>query len=260
MRTPALVCLACVVALPAAERQFTYTHTSAVLAPGQKEVEIWTTEQGGREGRSFRRVDTRFELEIGVAPETQVAVYMNHRRTSVNGVSTSAFEGLSLEYKRRLSDPGADGLGSALYLEGTVNASETELEAKAIVDWQRGAWTAAANATVEFEWTEEPNANATGARTVEEQEVKLSLAAGRALGDGWSLGFEIENRNPIVNGTWESSTLWAGPAVHLSNPHLWGTLTVMPQITNLGGKAPEQQRELNDHSRIEARLILGMHF
>lgn len=260
MRNTALICLICASALPAAERQFTYTHSSAVLAPGQKEVEILTTMQGGREGSSYRRMDTRFELEVGVAPDLQAAVYLNHRRTSLNGVATSAFEGISLELKRRLSDPVADAFGSALYVEGTANASEVELEFKGIADWRSGPWTAAANATVEFEWAEKPIAAGNGANTIEEQKVKLTLATTYQFADGWSLGLEVENRNPIEQDRWQSSTLWAGPVVHMSNPHLWATLTILPQIANLGGVAKEGDRELSDNSRIETRLILGFNF
>lgn len=244
-----------------AERTFTYVHDAAVLAPGQREVELWTTWQGGREGSEYRRLDSRLEIEIGVAPETQVAVYLNHRRTSEDGVAESEFEGVSLEVKRRLSDAVADGLGSALYLEGTANGSELELEIKGIADWRVGSWTAAVNLTAEVESAEEAATATTGPGTETEYEIKLSAALGTSLSETWSLGVEIESRNPLEeNGEWESSTLWLGPAVHLSSPHLWGTLTVLPQIANLGGEAETGTRELQDHSRFEVRLLLGTNF
>ena len=247
----------------AAERSFTYTHDSAVLAPGQHELELWTTWQGGRDGQDFRRLDSRLEIEIGVAPETQVALYLNHRRTSEDGVSESEFEGVSLEVKRRFSDPIADGTGSALYVEGSANGSEAELELKGIADWRSGAWLTALNLTGEVESAEEAAepADDIGNGTTTEYEVKLSLGVSRQLDSAWSAGLEIESRNPLSEtGDWESSTLWAGPAVHLASPSLWGTLTVMPQLTNLGGEADSGTRELSDHSRIEVRLILGTSF
>jgi hypothetical protein len=262
-RAPLLASLCLPALIAAAERPFTYVHESAVLAPGQHELEWWTTWQSGRAGENFRRVDSRLEVEIGVAPETQVAVYLNHRRTSVDGESESEFEGVSLEVKRRLSDPIADGLGSAVYVEGTVNGSEAELELKGILDARLGGWTVAANLTGEVESAEQAGdpATSSGPGTETEYEVKLSLAAGRAVGDGWSLGIEAESRNPLAeNGAWESSTLWIGPVVHAASPHLWGTLTVMPQLANLGGEAATGTRELEDHSRIEVRLLLGTNF
>lgn len=252
--------LTAAISLSGAERNFSYVQESAVLAPGQKELELWTTLQGGRADQDFQRLDSRLELEVGVAPDTQIAMYLNHRRTSENGVAESEFEGVSLELKRRLSDPVADAMGSAIYVEGTVNGSETELELKGITDWRAGSWIIAANAIVEFEWAQTPNAAGDGATTEDEQQLGLTLAAARSLGEGWSAGFEIDNRNPIEEGEWESSTLWAGPVVHVANPHLWATLTVMPQLTNLGGEAETGTRELGDHSRIEARLLLGTHF
>jgi len=261
-RIPFLVaCAALPAYLCAAERPFTYVHESAVLAPGQREAELWTTWQGGPSDREYRRVDARLELELGVAPDTQVALYLNHRRTSVDGVSESEFEGVSVELKRRFSDPVADGLGSAIYIEGTVNGSETELELKGIADWRMDAWSVALNTTGEIEAAEQPGDATTGPGTETSYEVKLSAAIGRTLSATWSVGLEIENRNPLdETGTWESSTLWMGPAVHFANPHLWSTLTVLPQIANLGGEADSGTRELQGHSRVEARLLFGMNF
>lgn len=247
-------------ALVAAERDFSYTHQSDVLAPGQHELELWTTWQGGREDQQFRRVDSRLEIEIGIAPQTQAAIYLNHRRTSSNGVSESEFEGVSFELKRRLTDPASGGPGFALYSELTVNGGETEIEAKAIGDYHTGAWTFAANLTAEAEWEDEPNANGDGATTHEEFGLLGTVGITRQLADGWSLGLEAENRNPISEGTWESSTIWAGPVLHVSNPSLWATLTVLPQIANLGGRAEHGERELSDNSRLEIRLLLGTSF
>lgn len=247
-------------ALIASERAFTYIQQSDVLAPGQHEIELSTTWEGGRSDQVFRRVDSRLEIEIGWMPETQAAIYLNHRRTSTNGVAESEFEGVSFEVKRRLTDPAEGGPGLALYSELTINGGETEIEAKAIADQHVGEWTLAANLTGELGWEDVATSSGSGATTHEELELTASLGFTRRIGSGWSIGLEAENRNPIVEGTWESSTLWAGPVVHLSNPNLWATLTAMPQLANLGGEADRPQRELTDHSRLEIRLILGLSF
>lgn len=244
----------------AAEREFGYVQQSDVLAPGQHELEFWATWQGGRNQQQFARVDSRLEIEIGVADQTQAAIYLNHRRTSTNGVSESEFEGMSFELKRRLTDPAAGGPGLAIYSELTLNGGETELELKTIADARLDAWTIAANLTGEIEWEDEPSADGTSATVHEEWQILASLGITRALPGGWSLGIEVENRNPLAEGTWESSTLWAGPVVHVANEHLWATLTVFPQITNLGGEARYGERDLGDHSRVEARLLMGTSF
>jgi len=247
-------------ALSASEREFSYVQPSAVLAPGQHEVELWTTWQGGREGANFQRVDSRIELEVGLVPDTQAAFYLNLRRTSIDGVTESEFEGASFELKHRLTDPAAGGPGVAVYGELTLNGGETELEGKAIVDGRSGNWSAAANASLELEWEQAPDESGTGSTT--EMEVGATLSAGlsRQLGRNWHLGIEVENRNPIAEGTWESSTLWAGPVVHLAGQHAWGTLTVLPQLTNLGGEAETGTRDLTDSSRVEVRLLIGIPF
>ena len=48
------------------DRHFTYTYETAVLPPGARELEVWTTWRAGRE-RYYSRFDHRLELEVGVA-------------------------------------------------------------------------------------------------------------------------------------------------------------------------------------------------
>ncbi len=58
------------------ERHFAYTYESATLPAGSRELEIWTTNRVGREGR-FNRFDNRFEYEVGLADRLLTAFYLN---------------------------------------------------------------------------------------------------------------------------------------------------------------------------------------
>ena len=60
----------------ASERHFTYTYESAVLHPGGREFEPWSTFRLGKDGH-FARLDTRLEAELGVTDRLQTSLYLN---------------------------------------------------------------------------------------------------------------------------------------------------------------------------------------
>src|SRR5512138_3244911 len=118
------------------ERHFSYTYESAVLAPGEKEIEVWTTYRNGRDTR-YTRFDERLEFEIGVLPGLQTSLYVNLTAVAqgVNGSLAKSTEvSVSNEWKWRLLDGNVDGIGLALYGEITGGVDELELEGKLIVD------------------------------------------------------------------------------------------------------------------------------
>src|SRR3954451_19137821 len=57
-------------------RSFVYTQESRVLAPGESELEPWTTFRVGR-SRFYSALDGRLELEHGLLPGLQLALYWN---------------------------------------------------------------------------------------------------------------------------------------------------------------------------------------
>src|SRR6478609_3992745 len=66
------------VSLPAfaSDRSFVYTQESRVLAPGEGELEPWTTFRVGR-SRYYSAIDGRLELEHGILPGLQASLYYN---------------------------------------------------------------------------------------------------------------------------------------------------------------------------------------
>jgi hypothetical protein len=254
----ALLVTAITVPAAASERHFTYTYESQVLNPGDLEIEPWTTLRAGREDY-YQRYDLRLEFEFGVVPNLQTALYWNFAAIAedveVPGaeddrVQEFEFEGVSNEWKYKLSDSVADPIGSALYLEGTAAPAEAEIEAKVILDKRFGPMLLAFNAVGEYEWEFEPG----------ETERELVLAP--VLGFGYFVtpefmaGVELRSKTEFSEGgsDYEHTVLSAGPVAAYVAESWWGALTILPQLTSFEGG-----RELEEHEALEVRLLLGFH-
>lgn len=268
-RVPVL--LACLVtplvcAAPAAAtiRSFVYTQESRVLSPGESELEPWTTFRAGR-SRYYSAIDGRLELEHGVVDRLQLALYWNYRTQTQDVVidsltgeiqrqSESEFASASAELKYQLSDPTADLVGSALYLETTLGPRESELEAKVIVDRAVGHWLIAANATAELEL--EPTRTADGSELETALWLTPTVAAAYQLPHGASVGLEL--RAPLgVAGEAESATLFGGPVLRWADRGFWTALGVQPQLLAFSNKSAGSRLDLSDRERLEVRLLAG---
>ena len=113
------------------DRHFGYTYETAVLPPGQRELEVWNTWRSGRDSY-YSRFDHRLEFEVGLTGQLMTAFYLNfHGITEQNAEdvreSHFAYDGVSSEWKLKLSDPVADAIGSAGYLEFTAGPSLYEI-------------------------------------------------------------------------------------------------------------------------------------
>jgi len=121
----------------ATERHFAFTYETGVLAPGEAEIEPWTTFRVGRE-HYYSRIDNRLEFEVGLVKNLQTALYWNFERVTADErdpetgalVRSSEFTlaSISSEWKYKLSDPLSDAIGSALYVEASYGPDEAELE------------------------------------------------------------------------------------------------------------------------------------
>lgn len=247
----------------ASNRSFVYAQESRVLAPGESELEPWTTFRVGR-SRYYSALDGRLELEHGLAPGLQLALYWNFSTEArdvvqdsltreLARVSESEFASASAELKYQLSDPTADALGSALYLETTLGPRESELEAKLIVDRSVGKWLLAANLNAELEL--EPVRNDEGSELETALVLEPIVAAAYQFPHG-SVGLEL--RAPLgVAGEAESATLFGGPVARFSDRGYWMALGVQPQLAAFSGKSTGSRLDLNDHERLEVRLLAG---
>lgn len=237
------------------ERKFGYIYQSGVLGKGNKELEIWTTARIGKNIPYYARTDHRMEFEWGVSDNLQTAFYLNFRNVSRDngtGMETEfEFDGISSEWKYQVSSPTKNALGFALYGELGLNTNEAELEAKLIFDKKIRKSTFALNLVFENEW------GFSSGKAETETAFESDLGWCYNITNSFSAGIEVRNHNEIAEGEWEHSALFAGPVVSFSHPNWWLTLTVLPQITALKSKTGESSLVLDEHEKLETRLLFS---
>ena len=242
----------------ASERHFGYVIESAVLAPGEKELELWSTYRRGREA-FYSRMDNRLELEIGITDQLMTAFYLNYSsKTQDDGagglVTEAGVEGMSAELKYKLSDPVADTFGSALYGEVGLGSEEGEVELKFIVDKRMDRLLIALNAVYEVE------AKFAADETEYEHVVEADFGATYFIRPRLSLGMEVRTHHVMVKEEDTRGALYLGPVVSYQHESFWIALTTQWQVASLGGETLGQDLELNEHERFNGRLLIGTHF
>ncbi len=243
-------------AADANERHFTYTYESAVLPAGGKEIEVWTTPRIGKEDY-FVRFDERLEFEVGLTDQLMTAFYLNWTAVTADVApdmreSVTEFSGVSSEWKLKLMDPVADAVGLGLYGELSGGTEDYEAEAKLIIDKQVGDLLLAGNLVLANEWELEPE------ETETEQEVEIDLSAAYFIRSGFSAGVELRNHNEILEGEWEHSALFFGPVFGYATDGWWAAVTILPQLPALK-KEGDGSRVLDDHEKLEARILFSFH-
>jgi hypothetical protein len=237
------------------ERHFTYTYESAVLAPGEKEIEVWTTGRWQRDTR-YTALDTRLEFEVGLVPGLQTSFYLNLSAVGqeAGGELLKSTElSVSNEWKWKLSDASLDPVGFAIYAEITGGVDALELEGKLILDKRIGQLLLAANFVAAQEWYFGVG------QTSQELELNGFLAASWFFTPRFSIGVEAFNANVISQGEWEFSALFLGPVVSYAGDGWWLAFTFMPQLPAF--KPPEGSGKfvLTDYERYQARLLFSFH-
>src|SRR5262245_50099100 len=252
------------------ERIFTYSYEPETMPQGALEFEQWVTlrtqrtKRGEVKKENFNRWDIREELEYGVTDNYTVGLYLNTKAESFRDFSVTPhrdesefeFAGISLENRYMVLNPAEHPVGLTLYLEPTYTGSEAELEQKIILGQRHDNWKWALNLVHETEW--EDNFHETVG------EVEATFGIGRQLSPRWTVGLELRNHYEIPEySSWENMALYAGPVVSYRQEKWWGALTVMPQVwgRNFDGNPDDDDwLELEDHERVNIRLILGFNF
>ena len=252
-------------AIHADERFFTYSYEAAsVLPKGAVEFEQWITYRGGKESGNYARWDFREELEFGVTDRYTTALYLNFRDTFSDlsaapgdEVDEFEFKGISSEHKFQLLNPHEKPIGMLAYGEVTTDGSELELEEKLIFQKFFGpdeTWNAVFNIITEQEWEYE------AAETGEESVLEFTAGLSYRLSRNWAIGAEARHHR-VYSGMYdeeEANAWFVGPNVHFGSAKWWATLTVLPQVA--GDPDTRWGLELDEHTRIEVRLIAGYNF
>ena len=247
------------------ERHFTYTYESGVLPVGEREFELSTTYRAGRHGL-YLRLDHRAEFEMSLNDRLMTAFYLNwqditqENRTSVPSSTSkeSSFEGISSEWKYKLSDPVADRLGSAVYGELSLATDEMELEAKLILDKRQGKNLYAYNFTLEPEWeigAEETELEALG--------LENNLAFTHFFRPTSSAGLELRNALRFTEEHQpESIALFLGPVCTHTAENWWVSCTALAQLPAIKQSAADSGSKLilDEYERYNTRLLLGFSF
>jgi hypothetical protein len=252
-------------AVTAQDRLFTYTYQSGVLAKSDKELEIWTTMQTGRNDY-YRALSHRLEFETGLGRNIQTSFYLNYGYSraisQVDGQDILTDQNdfsFSNEWKLKLSDPVANSFGSALYFEYSLSKDETEFEGKLILDKQLGRTVHAFNLTGEyaFEKEFETDGNEIEAETEREKMLGLNYAFAYQIFDYLSVGAEVFNKNVFEEESEiESSVLYGGPCISWSTDKFWVNFSLMPQLINFKSSKPD----LTHYEKLQARLLFSFVF
>jgi len=248
----------------AQDRVFTYTYQSNVLNKGQKELEVWTTLETGRQDY-YRGLNHSLEFEVGLGGKLQTAFYLNYGYSQ--GISKSNGTDIltkdnsysfANEWKLKLSDPVANKLGSALYFEYTLSPEETALEGKLILDKQTGRFIQAFNLVGELERTKEfvPEGNALNVGTENEIKLEWNYGFSYKINEKWFAGLEMMNENVFAEGELEKSILTAGPGFSYLGDGFWMNFSLMPQLSDL----KKGSRNIADEDGLQARLIFSYEF
>jgi len=236
----------------ASQRTHAYTYGTSVVAPGQVELEPWVTATMGKDSW-FLRLENRLELEVGVAPHLQTALYLKTRSTAegdgAGGLSKSSLVGFANEWKLQFLDPVADPLGLGLYWEWGAWPHELEFEAKLLLDKAMGPVFAAFNLVGELEVKPVPAAAA-------ELEAKLEFLLGVSfyLGKGAHLGFEAQEGLVWEDSELEKALLSVGPSLAVHGSTAWFAVTVLPQVVDL----KTGKRNISSAEVLEARILMGV--
>ena len=255
------------------ERKFTYTYESGVLDSGQREMEISSTFRNGRatplNEYQYSEFDHRAELEMGLGGNLMTAFYLNWKKVVAEDTdpttgaalgtltSETEFQGISSEWKLKLSDPVADTLGSALYFEAGMEANELELEGKLILDRKFGDILVAYNFVFEKEYAYEPGVIA------EEAAIENDLGITNFFTDHFSGGLEMRQHAEFVanmpGADPEHIALFLGPVLSYAGSNWWVTATCLFQLPALQKSTADPGRALvlDEHEKINARLILS---
>ena len=204
------------------------------------------------------------EAEFGLGKNWQTAFYFNRFQNrfskEANGTETSSEIGFSNEWKVKLADPNQNKLGFSLYGEwGLKGGDELELETKAILDKSFGKNLIALNIVgeheKEFDWKD--------SSTVSEKESAIELDLGYMynVSTNFGLGLEVRNHNEIKDGEWEHSALFGGPTINYRGDRWFVIGNFLAQLRNLHktGAAP-YNKVLDEHEKIEARILIGISF
>jgi hypothetical protein len=243
----------------AAERHFGFSYESSTLRAGQAELQPWSTVRIGR-ADYYNRIDARLGFELGLAKNLQAALFWNASTITYDirlpgaseksRLSDTELDSLSLQLKYKLSDPVADALGSALFVEGNTGPLQASFEGRLILDKQLGSFVLAANVISGLVELWELRSSTLGS-------FGATLAAGYYVTPSLVTSLELRNENGF-SAQFDRSVLYLGPTVSFVSARYWLTLAVQPQLVAFKGATAGHDLDLSQNEYLQTRLMLGL--
>lgn len=260
-----LVVLISALTCQANQRHFSYTYESAVLTPGDREMELWSTYRTGRHDY-YTEMDHRAEFEFGLTDRLMTAFYLNWQDVASQDNTTtppsikkeSQWEGISSEWKYKLTDPVADAFGSALYGEFSVATDEVGFEGKVILDKRVGQNLFAYNLSLEPEWARQVDGSLGAPSTSWEN----NLAMTHFFNPQTAAGLELRSLTQFTPENHpDYSALYLGPVVSYATDNWWIAATLLGELPALKRSVsdPTSSLVLDEQERYAFRLLLSFH-
>lgn len=254
----------------ACDNPFGYTYLTETLTKGRAEYIQWATARLGRDigsgyDSSYKALDLRSEVEVGISDNEQLSFYANYRHFDTSVRDGLRFDGMQVAYMRMLSHPDKEAWGQAIYIEPGYSQSSSKtgalrdqysLEFKYLLqhnlgeEGQDGIY--AINLVAEVEREPESDGDTLS--------LKLTQGAAWQVSESWQAGWEAVLGAEWAEGVdFEHFSLLAGPcARYQSQGSFFVTATLMAQVAG----SPSDRGDLNvtDKSPWELRLKAGFAF
>ena len=148
----------------------------------------------------------------------------------------------------------ANPVGLAIYGEYGIGTTESEIEAKIILDKKISKFTLAANAVYELEL--EPEVENNEIEFEGEHQFEFNAAAAYELKKGINLTLESSFKNKIEEGKLEHSALFAGLGFSYTKNNYFINFTVLPQIASFKRQSGNGLN-LNEFEKGQARILFS---
>lgn len=216
-------------------RTYVWTYEYMTVREGHAELEYYSTTEVADTGVPENSVwKQNIELEYGLTPRTDIALYQNFKQTNTAASKTFVYDGMKLRLRHRLAEKGELPVDTLLYAEykrGTDLSSQGDLEAKLILARDIGKFSVSYNQVMEFPLE----------KTSDAEHYFYAAAAWKASGV-FRLGMEGK-------GVYRTGEAYLGPTLHFRARDM----KVWANIGYLAG--------LNADSKdAQTRLIVGVPF
>ena len=231
-------------------RYFVQSYTPYLASAGSLELEATAIAAYGQGDRSATAWQNRFEFEYGVTDRLTGALYFNYIQSSAPE-ATSRFDGPSLEFIYRLSDPGKLPVDPAAYLEVRENGDELEVEPKLLLARRIYKLVGVLNVAGEFE-----HHFAGEERGLTQKNLRVTGGFSREIGHVAAIAIEAVYDKPALGTGSNASALVVGPTLNLQTARAQIALGWQPQVS--GHPATGGGINLAGFPRGEVRLIVGV--